>query len=72
MNQAEAAKVLGLSQSQVSRLVSGRRGPSPNVMVKIERHFRWPMDAQISAMRDGHWWALFSERIDRVVYKEAA
>lgn len=67
MNQAEAAEVLGLSESQVSRLVSGTRGPSPETMVKVERHFRWPMDAQVHALRDGHWCFDFKIRIDRVV-----
>ena len=69
MNQAQAASTLGLSESQVSRLASGKRGPSPETMVRVERHFRWSVDSQIGALRDGHWWADFAARMEHVAFR---
>lgn len=70
MNQAEAASVLGCSEAHISRIASGQRAPSPELMVRIERHFRWELAAQVSSLNEGGYWAEFKARMGRVLARE--
>lgn len=41
------AELLGVSQATVSRLASGKRRPSAELMTKIRRHLNWSVDDQV-------------------------
>lgn len=45
----ELGDLVGLTHSSISRIRSGTRIPSSDVMLQIERVFGWPIDEQIRA-----------------------
>ncbi len=67
MIQADAAEVLGCSEAHVSRMASGERRPSPELMLRIERHFRWPVAEQLRAVGSGEFGDQFKDKVERVV-----
>lgn len=65
MNQPEAAEVLGCSLSTVSRIASGDRNPSVDLMKEIRRVFSWGIEAQISSIDDGTYAEQFKTKMYR-------
>lgn len=65
MNKTEAAEALSISLSQVSRLCSGDRRPSLELMADIEREFLWNTSAQLAAIQDGTYGDTFEDKIER-------
>ncbi len=56
MNQTELATDLEVSESTVSRLVSGERQPSLSMIMKIEKRFPfWTLKEQVRAMEVGKY-----------------
>ena len=67
MNQADMAKVLDVSEATVSRLCSGERRPSLDLMIKIRDELAWPLDNQADVLNVGgsFWSAKFKERVEQ-------
>lgn len=65
MNQPEAAEALGCSMSTVSRIVSGDRTPSVDLMKEIRRVFSWGLEAQVEAIDSGEYAELFKTKMER-------
>lgn len=65
MNQQEAADALGCSVSTVSRLCSGDRLPSVQLMREIRRVLSWSVEAQVSAQESGVFHHHFTQKMDR-------
>lgn len=62
----EVAERLGLTHSGVSRLRSGDRRASFDVMARIEKRLGWELSYQVNARRDGKW----AEAFEAVLVKE--
>lgn len=65
MNQQEAAEALGCSEATVSRICSGERSPSVELMKEIRRVLSWGIEAQISCIEKGVYQHEFTQRMDR-------
>ena len=65
MNQPEAAEALGCSIATVSRICSGERSPSVELMKQIRRVFSWGLEAQINAQSRGTYAVEFVNKMDR-------
>jgi transcriptional regulator with XRE-family HTH domain len=65
MNQIETADVLGCSVATVSRICSGERRPSVDLMMEIRRVFSWSIDAQVSAIESGRYADEFTGRMEQ-------
>lgn len=65
VNQAEAAEALGCSTATVSRLRSGARLPSLDLMREIRRVLSWGIEAQVAAIDSGRYAIEFAEKMDR-------
>lgn len=65
MNQPETAEAIGCSLSMVSRICSGDRNPSTDLMREIRRVFSWSIDAQVDAMGRGTYGEEFTARMER-------
>lgn len=66
MNTRDMADRLGVSQATVSRLRSGKRRPSLDMMYKIEDVMRWNVAMQAKCMRAGDFPREFAERMERL------
>jgi transcriptional regulator with XRE-family HTH domain len=66
MNQTEMAERLDVSVSTVSRLVSGERRPSLDLMIKIRDELGWPLDNQADLLNVGMatWSSQFWRRVE--------
>lgn len=53
------AQQLGLTHSMISRIRSGDRRPSIEVMGKIQERFHWSLNKQLEARREGNYAAQF-------------
>lgn len=51
MNQAQLAELLDVSLATISRICSGERRPSLDLMLKIEEVLEWPIDEQANEVR---------------------
>jgi transcriptional regulator with XRE-family HTH domain len=65
MNQPETALALGCSVATVSRLCSGDRAPSLELMKEIRRVFSWGIEAQVRAVDRGTFPSEFQAKMDR-------
>jgi transcriptional regulator with XRE-family HTH domain len=45
----EVAENIGLTHSAVSRIRSGQRYPSPEIMARISEVYNWPIKSQVYA-----------------------
>ena len=61
LTNSQIAEALGLSESGVSRLRSGDRLPSLEVMQKIETKYGWTVQGQSNARQAGKWTEAFLE-----------
>lgn len=59
----ELGEKIGLSHSSVSRLRSGERGTSLEVMLKIESLLAWELHDQIKCRDDGS----YSDKLERLL-----
>jgi transcriptional regulator with XRE-family HTH domain len=59
----ELGELIGLSHSSVSRLRSGERGTSVEVMLKIERLLQWDLHDQIKRRDDG----TYADKLERLL-----
>lgn len=65
MNQIEAAELLGLSESTVSRYCSGERTPSLETMLLIRDRLRWSIESQADEVRCGTYHHAFAQLIEK-------
>lgn len=65
MNQPEAAEALGCSVATVSRIISGERSPSVDLMKEIRRVFSWGLESQINAVEAGTYAEQFEDKMGR-------
>ena len=59
LTNSQVAEALGLSESGVSRLRSGDRLPSLDVMQTIEKVYGWTVQGQSNARQAGKWTEAF-------------
>lgn len=52
MNQSQLAERLGVSDATVSRICSGERRPSVDLIFKIRDVLRWSVESQADALRE--------------------
>lgn len=64
MKQAEFAEKIGWSESTISRVISGDRRPSLDLMLSMKVQFAWSMDSQADCVRAGVYGTKLKERID--------
>ena len=64
MNQPQAAEALGVSVATVSRLCSGDRKPSFELMCRIEDTFGWSVQDQANELRCDAYYDAFSKKVD--------
>lgn len=64
MNGRQLAEQIGRSQAHVSRLRSGDRLPSMDLMWAIDAALDWPPGEQMRAVRDKQYHTELSQRLD--------
>jgi transcriptional regulator with XRE-family HTH domain len=57
-------ELLGLSHASVSRIRSGSRLPSSEVMLEIKKLTGWTVDEQLEARNEGRYAELFDATFD--------
>lgn len=65
MNLTELAEALNVSLATVSRISSGDRRPSLDLMYVIEDVLVWPFEAQADEIRCGSYAQVFTEKMER-------
>jgi transcriptional regulator with XRE-family HTH domain len=65
MNLTELAEALDVSLATVSRISSGDRRPSLDLMYKIEDVLIWPFEAQADEIRCGTYAQVFTDKMER-------
>lgn len=65
----ELAGLLGVSHATVSRIRSGDRLPSLQVMQKIREEFGWTLDEQTDARNAGNYAEHFCRTVDQSVVR---
>jgi transcriptional regulator with XRE-family HTH domain len=65
MNLTETARALDCSLATVSRIASGERTPSLELMAEIRRVLRWSIEAQADEVRAGTYAATFKDKMER-------
>lgn len=65
MQQSEVARRAGVAVATVSRLLSGDRQPSFDMMVRIEEAIGWPVEQQANARKFGNYGNKLDEAIRR-------
>lgn len=53
--QARVARDLGLSLSTISRVRSQDRNPTLDLMMRLDRVYKWDVGVQARLHRDGQW-----------------
>lgn len=71
LTNGEVAEALGLSESGVSRLRSGDRLPSLQVMQTIETVYGWTVQGQSNARQAGEWTTAFVKVLETVAEERA-
>ena len=71
LTNGEVAEALGLSESGVSRLRSGDRLPSLQVMQTIETVYGWTVQGQSNARQAGDWTGAFVKVLESVAEERA-
>lgn len=71
LTNGQVAEALGLSESGVSRLRSGDRLPSLEVMQKIETVYGWSVQGQSNARQAEDWTGAFVKVLDAVAEEQA-
>lgn len=66
MNQAEAADLLDVSVATVSRICSGERRPSLDLMYVIEERMNWPLQDQANEIRCDAYYSAFKKRMEAI------
>lgn len=64
MNQTQLADLLALSASAVSRLCSGERRPSLDLMFIIHDRLAWPIEDQINEIRCGSYASMLRQKME--------
>ena len=64
MTGRELSEQLQVSEATVSRLASGERRPSVELMRKIQRVLRWSLVSQLQALETGSYADEFMERFE--------
>lgn len=64
MTLTEAAELLDVSVSTVSRIVSGERRPSMELMFVIEERLGWPFNEQADEVRCASYHDAFRRRVE--------
>lgn len=64
MNVTRTADLLGVSAATVSRICSGDRRPSLDLMFVIEKEMRWPLTEQAEAIQAGTYADRFKDRME--------
>lgn len=64
MTVTEAAELMGVSVSTVSRICSGERRPSIDLMYVIEEKLGWKFEDQANEIRCSAYHSEFKKRID--------
>lgn len=59
MRNVEVADRLGISTVHLSRIRSGTRRPSTDLMMRVHHEFRWSLRQQMTALKQGTWHAEF-------------
>lgn len=65
MTGREMSKALGVSEATVSRLASGERKPSTDLMVKVKEVLGWSISQQALAVVDHSYAWKFKERMEK-------
>lgn len=65
MNRTEMADALGCSVATVSRICSGERRPSLELMAEIRRVLSWSIESQADEVRRGTYAAVFAAKMER-------
>lgn len=65
MKASEAADLLGVSEATVSRICSGERRPSIDLMFKIRAVLVWSVEAQVDSVRVGTYAQEFRQKMER-------
>lgn len=69
MINSEMATALEVSEATVSRIASGERRPSLDLMYKVRQTLRWGIEAQADAVIRGTYAAEFKRRMERRVFR---
>ncbi len=64
MNQPQAAELLGVSVATISRLCSGDRKPSLDLIQTIEDKLGWSVQDQANELRCDAYYAAFAKKVD--------
>jgi transcriptional regulator with XRE-family HTH domain len=65
MNARELARALKVSEATVSRLASGHRQPSLDLMVRIKDVLKWKLDPQADALRAGTYGEVLTAKMGK-------
>lgn len=65
MNQPQVAEALGVSVATVSRLCSGDRKPSLDLIVRIEEVFGWSVQDQANELRCDAYYSEFQKKVEQ-------
>ena len=65
MNRVELAQALECSEATVSRICSGERRPSVDLMTRIRRVLRWTVESQVDEIRCGTYAQTFVQKMER-------
>jgi transcriptional regulator with XRE-family HTH domain len=65
MTGVELAARLGVSEATVSRIASGERQPSVELMVEIRNALGWSIERQLDARFQGTYPSEFKQRMER-------
>jgi transcriptional regulator with XRE-family HTH domain len=68
----QIANDLGITNAGISRIRSGGRIPSLELMLKIERLTRWKLSSQATAKQDGTYAAKLEVALQRHYIEQAA
>ena len=64
MNQPQAAELLGVSVATISRLCSGDRRPSLELIQTIEEKLGWSVQDQANELRCDAYYDAFRKKVD--------
>lgn len=64
MTNTEIGKAIDLSDAMVSRIRAGKRLPSIETMIRVEAVYRWKLDRQCRAWKDGD----YAEKFEAILW----